>query len=53
MVVIGGYYTNETKRDCDSPGSLGQHDLMLGQGLSEKKFEGREWHALRSNVTDY
>jgi hypothetical protein len=50
MIVMGGYYTNTTKQECDVAGAGGQHGLLLGQ---ESVEQGNQWHRLMSNVSEY
>jgi hypothetical protein len=50
MIVMSGYYTNNTRPACDAPTIGGQHGLPLGQESVER---GQAWLGLMSNVTEY
>ncbi|KAF2128361.1 hypothetical protein P153DRAFT_357727 [Dothidotthia symphoricarpi CBS 119687] len=50
MVIIGGYYTNVSKTDCDVYKTGGQHGLLLGEESTE---QNNQWHGLMANISSY
>lgn len=39
MMIIGGWFTNPSFSDCDSPGSQGQHNSKLLDGLVDSRSQ--------------
>lgn len=49
MLIIGGYYSNQTYSDCDAASIGGQHGLSLGQ----QNVENAQWYQFLPNLTTY
>lgn len=51
MMVIGGWFSNQSFIDCDAPSSQGQHNMILGNNTG--KQENGLWDKYDPKLSNY